>query len=95
VDARDHGYTLVAYSPLAGGRVRDLPDVQAVAANHDTSPETVAIAWLTGTDGVVTIPKASSRAHLEANLAATELELSADDRSRIASIDAEEELFPE
>lgn len=94
-DARDHGYPLVAYSPLAGGRVRDLPEVRAIADAHDTTPETVAIAWLTGTDGVVTVPKATSRTHLEANLAAADLELTDEDRARIESVDQEEELFPE
>lgn len=94
-DARDHGYPLVAYSPLAGGRVRDRPEVRAVAERHDTTPEAVAVAWLTGTDGVVTIPKASSRAHLEANMAAASLELGEDDRAEIESVADERELFPE
>ncbi|WP_345780922.1 aldo/keto reductase [Halosolutus gelatinilyticus] len=94
-DARENGYPLVAYSPLAGGRVRELLEVQAVAEKHDVTPETAAIAWVVGTDGVVAIPKASSRAHLEANLAAANLDLDAEDRDRIASIDREEELFPE
>jgi 2,5-diketo-D-gluconate reductase B len=94
-DARVHGYPLVAYSPLAGGRVRDLPEVRAVAEAHDTTPEAVAIAWLVDTDGVVTVPKATSREHLEANLAAAALELTDADRERIESVDREEELFPE
>lgn len=94
-DARANDYPLVAYSPLAGGRVGELSAVQAVADEHDATPESVAIAWLVGTDGVVTVPKASSRAHLESNLAAGDLDLSTDDRARIASIDREEELFPE
>jgi 2,5-diketo-D-gluconate reductase B len=94
-DAHEHGYTLVAYSPLAGGRVRELDPVVRVADRHDTTPEAVAIAYLCGLDGVVTIPKASSRRHLEANLAAGDLRLDADDVAAIESIDREEELFPE
>jgi len=94
-DAREHGSPLVAYSPLAGGRVRDLPALRAVADRHDTTPEAVAVAWLVGTDGVVTIPKASSKAHLEANLAAAALDLDETDRRRIESVEEERELFPE
>lgn len=94
-DAREHGYPLVAYSPLAGGRVGDLPELRAVAERHDTTSEAVAIAWLVGSDGVVTVPKATSRTHFEANLAAADLELTVDDRKRIESVDREEELFPE
>jgi len=93
--AREHSYTVVAYSPLAGGEVFEIPELRAVADRHDTTEAAVAIAWLCGYDGVVTIPKASSAAHLEANLAAADLDLDADDIERIESIDREVELFPE
>ncbi|MBX0321955.1 aldo/keto reductase [Halomicroarcula sp. F13] len=94
-DAQRHGYPLVAYSPLAGGQVFDDPTIRAVAEKHDTSPAAVSIAWVTSHDDVVTIPKASSRAHLEANLAAADLELDDDDIDRIDAIEHREELFPE
>jgi 2,5-diketo-D-gluconate reductase B len=94
-DARDHGYPLVAYAPLAGGRVRELDAMRRVAEKHGTSPEAVAIAWLCGLEGVVTIPKASSRRHLEANLAAADLQLDDSDVAAIESIERREELFPE
>jgi 2,5-diketo-D-gluconate reductase B len=93
--AREHGYTVVAYSPLAGGEVFEVPELQAVAERHDTTEAAVAIAWLCGYEGVVTIPKASSAVHLQANLAAAELELDASDVERIEGIDREVELFPE
>ncbi|WP_277555108.1 aldo/keto reductase [Halobaculum limi] len=93
--AVDHGYTLVAYSPLAGGRVREVAEVCAVAEKHDTTPEAVSIAWLTDKDGAVTVPKASSERHLRANLAAADLTLDPEDHERIDGIDREEELFPE
>lgn len=93
--AREHGYTVVAYSPLAAGKVFDIPAVKAVAQKRDTTPAAVAIAWLCQYDNVVTIPKASSRAHLSANLAAADLSLTAADVARIEGIDREEELFPE
>ncbi|MFC6786376.1 aldo/keto reductase [Halobaculum halobium] len=93
--AVEHDYLLVAYSPLAGGRVSEVEAVRAVAEKHDTTPEAVSIAWLTDKAGVVTIPKASSERHLRANLAAADLDLDAEDRERIDGIDREEELFPE
>lgn len=93
--AQRHGYPLVAYSPLAGGLVFEDPTIRAVADEYDTTPAAVAIAWVTSHDNVVTIPKASSRAHLEANLAAADLDLSDEDVARIDAIDREEELFPE
>lgn len=93
--AQRHGYPLVAYSPLAGGRVFEDPTVRDVAERNDTSPAAVAIAWVTSYDNVVTIPKASSRAHLRANLDATGLELEPAAIEAIEAIDRSEELFPE
>ena len=93
--AREHGYTVVAYSPLAGGQVRDVDAVVAVAERHGTTPEAVAIAWVLSKEPVVAIPKGSSRAHLEANLAAREVTLSAEDVAAIDAVEREVELYPE
>jgi 2,5-diketo-D-gluconate reductase B len=93
--ARDHDYTVVAYSPLAGGRVREIDAVCAAAKAHETSPEAVAIAWATAKDPVVTIPKASSERHLRANLAAADLTLTSNEIAAIDAVEREEELFPE
>jgi 2,5-diketo-D-gluconate reductase B len=93
-DARAHGTDVVAYSPLAGGRVVDLDPVVAVAERRDASPAAVAVAWLRAT-GLAVVPKASSRAHLRANLAAADLALDEADVARIDGIDAETELYPE
>ncbi|PSQ03759.1 aldehyde oxidoreductase, partial [Halobacteriales archaeon QS_6_71_20] len=49
----------------------------------------------TAKEGVVTVPKASSEAHLRGNLEAAALELDPEDHERIDGIDREEELFPE
>lgn len=93
--AREHGYTVVAYSPLAGGRVREVDAVREVAEARDATPEAVAIAWATAKDPVVAVPKASSEAHLRANLAAADLELTADEIAAIDAVEREHELFPE
>ncbi|ELZ40185.1 aldo/keto reductase [Halorubrum tebenquichense] len=93
--ARDHGYPVVAYSPLAGGRVREIDAVVEVAEAHGATPEAVAIAWATAKDPVVAIPKASSEAHLRANLAAADLELTDEEVAAIDAVEREEELFPE
>ena len=94
-DAQTHDYLLVAYSPLAGGEVFDDPILTDIAAKHDTTPAAATIAWLLSYDNVVTIPKASSRAHLEANWEARDVELDDEDVSRIENIDREFELYPE
>ncbi|WP_144797834.1 aldo/keto reductase [Halorubrum depositum] len=93
--AREHGYDVVAYSPLAGGRVREVDAVRSVAAAHDATPEAVAIAWATAKEPVAAIPKASSERHLHANLAAADLDLAPDEVAAIDAVEREEELFPE
>ena len=79
----------VAYSPLAKGEIVNEPTVQDVADKHDATPHQISLAWLADHDQVVPIPKASSRAHMEENLAALEIELDDEDRDRIAAIDRE------
>mgnify|MGYP000392145601 CR=1 FL=1 len=93
--AREHGYTVVAYSPLAGGRVSEVDPVVEAAEAHDATPEAVAIAWATAKEPVVAIPKASSERHLRANLAAADVELTDEEIAAIDAVEREEELFPE
>ncbi|WP_435347241.1 aldo/keto reductase [Haloarchaeobius sp. HRN-SO-5] len=94
-DNRAHDEQVVAYSPLAGGRVFEDPVLADIAETHDASPAQVALAWLIRTDGVATIPKAGSTAHQSSNLAAADLELSDEAVARIDALDRDLELFPE
>ncbi|WP_336345947.1 aldo/keto reductase [Halalkalicoccus ordinarius] len=89
---REHGMYLVAYSPIAQGEVFDVPELVEIAEKHDTTPAAVSIAWLLGKEGVVPIPRSSSREHIEANLAARDVELDTEDVKRIESIDREKRL---
>jgi len=57
--------------------------VGTVATAHGATPAQVALAWVISHDNVVAIPGASSVAQLEANVAAADLELSADDIDRL------------
>lgn len=92
--AREHGYALIAYAPLAGGQVGDLETVVTVAEKHGVFPEQASLAWLLA-KGIYPIPKASGREHLEANRAALYIELDPDDVDLIDSVEQEEELYPE
>jgi 2,5-diketo-D-gluconate reductase B len=83
---RRHGVMLTAYSPLARGRVQRDPVLIAIGRNYDKSPAQVALRWLIDQESVVAIPKASSRAHLVANLAIFDFALSAADRAAIDAL---------
>jgi 2,5-diketo-D-gluconate reductase B len=95
--AQAHDYTLVAYSPLGKANVFDHPAIAEVAEKHDASPAEVTLAWVTGHENVVAIPKATSEAHLRENWNARDLELDEEDRERIAAIDRRERFvdFPD
>ncbi|WP_115864946.1 aldo/keto reductase [Halorussus litoreus] len=84
---RDHDVTLVAYSPLARGKVFDVPEIRDVADKHDASPAQVSIAWLLQRDGVAAIPKATGEDHIRDNWGALRLDLDDEDVETIESID--------
>ncbi len=70
---------VMAYSPLGRGNILQHPAIQAMADRHDASPAQIALAAVLRQEGVIAIPKASTIAHVEANAAALEIELDAED----------------
>ncbi|WP_350355473.1 aldo/keto reductase [Halorarius litoreus] len=84
--ADEHGVELVAYSPLARGKVFDVPAIQAVAEKHDASEAQVSLAWLRE-KGVTTIPKATSEAHIRDNWESLGVDLDDEDVSKIDAIE--------
>ena len=84
----DIGVELVAYSPLARGKVFDVPELQAVAEKHGVSEAQVSLAWLRE-KGITAIPKATGADHIEDNWASLGLELDEADVAEIDAIDRE------
>ncbi|MFB6127075.1 MAG: aldo/keto reductase [Halolamina sp.] len=84
--AEEHDHYLVAYSPLGRGELLDHPVLTEVAEAHDTTVPAVCLSYLASLDRVVPIPKATG-AHVEANLAAADLDLAEDAVARIEGID--------
>jgi 2,5-diketo-D-gluconate reductase B len=84
-DARENDCALVAYAPLAQGAVADDPVLTEVGERHGATATQVALAWLDDRDPVVPIPKGRGD-HVEENLAARDLDLTAADRDRIAEL---------
>jgi len=75
---RQHKMPVMAYSPIEQGRMLGDRALAEVAARHDASPAQVALAWLLR-QHVVVIPKATALAHVDENLGALELTLTAAD----------------
>lgn len=77
---------LVAYCPLAQGRLADRPELTAIARKHNATPAQVALKWLLDQDGIAAIPKAQHRERQKANLDALKLTLDDADRKAINAL---------
>lgn len=89
----EHNIAVMAYCPLAqGGRLTRLQDIVgdatllAIAAQYDVTVFQVLLAFTLRQPQVLAIPKASSVAHVEANRAALDLEISAEDWVRVDAV---------
>jgi 2,5-diketo-D-gluconate reductase B len=77
---------LVAYCPLAQGRVASDETLMAIGRKHNAGAAQVALKWLLDQDGVAAIPKALRRESQQANLDALKLTLDDEDRKTIAAL---------
>jgi aryl-alcohol dehydrogenase-like predicted oxidoreductase len=74
------GIGFIPWYPLQLGAAADSPAVAHVAGRHSASPSQIAIAWLLRRSPVMLpIPGTSRVKHLEENVAAATIQLSADD----------------
>lgn len=70
---------IMAYSPLEQGRLMKDADIRRIAAAHAATPAQIALAWVLRKDGLIAIPKASTRRHVEQNRGALDIHLAADE----------------
>jgi diketogulonate reductase-like aldo/keto reductase len=75
----EHRIPIMAYSPIEQGRLLNNRALKTIAARHQATPATVALAWVLRQEGVIAIPKASSEAHVRENCAALNLRLTDQD----------------
>ena len=76
---RERGIPIMAYSPIAQGRVLGHPEVQRIAKLHKATPAQVALAWVLRQNDVIAIPRAGVPEHVRENRAALDLRLSKQD----------------
>ena len=80
---REYRVPLMAYTPLGQGRLVRANAVQAVAKRRGVAPLQVALAWTLRGDGVISIPKAGQREHVEQNRKAADLVLAPEDLAEL------------
>ena len=74
-----------AYAPLSGsaGDLVDEPLLEEIADAHGATPGQVALAWLAQQERVILLPRSTDPGRRRENLAALEVELTDEERSRI------------
>ncbi|MGH3620827.1 MAG: aldo/keto reductase [Sciscionella sp.] len=82
---QQRGLPVMAYSPVEQGRMLGHPALVEVARRRRVSTAQVALAWVLRQDGVSTIPRTSTPAHVRDNHAALGLMLTDED---LATLDA-------
>ncbi|RLM33067.1 aldo/keto reductase [Haloarcula sp. Atlit-120R] len=80
-----NGVAVVAYAPIARGKVFDVPELGEIAEKHGASEAQVSLAWLRQ-NGIAAIPKATSKEHIRANWESQDLTLDDEDLSKIATL---------
>jgi diketogulonate reductase-like aldo/keto reductase len=81
--ARSRSMPIMAYSPILQGELATDATLAALAARHHVTAAQIALAWLARQPGVISIPKASSIMHVEANRAALEIQLGPEDLAEL------------
>lgn len=89
---RSKSIPLVAYCPLAQGKITDNEVLQKIGARHQASAAQVALKWLLDQEGVAAIPKASRAESQQANLDALKIDLEDEDRAAIAALPKNQRL---
>lgn len=81
-----NGIVVTAYSPVEEGRLRVQAELSAVARAHGVTPYQAALAWLVQQPGVITIPMSHNPLHLQHNLDAAALTLTAAEMARLDAL---------
>ncbi|MER9490484.1 aldo/keto reductase [Mesorhizobium sp. M0006] len=81
--SRQRGVPLMAYSPVEQGALARNSRLETIAARHNATAAQIALAWVMAQPGVIAIPKASSQEHVRQNVAALDIELTAEDLAEL------------
>jgi diketogulonate reductase-like aldo/keto reductase len=76
---REHGVTIMAYTPLGQGSLLRDRTLTEIARRHSATPAQVALAWLLRQPGTIVIPKAARLEHVRENRGALDVVLTDED----------------
>jgi diketogulonate reductase-like aldo/keto reductase len=84
---KKHGMALVAYCPIARGKVPGADVLERIAKAHNKTAAQVSLRYLVQR-GVAAIPRSSNPEHLKANLDVYDFELTAQDMADLKALNA-------
>jgi diketogulonate reductase-like aldo/keto reductase len=82
---QQHGLPIMAYSPIAQGRLLGHPVLRSVGGRHKATSAQVALSWVISHPGVCAIPEAGTPQHVRENFGALGVVL---ERDEILGLDA-------
>lgn len=82
---KQHDIQIVAYQPIKRQEALENETVKEIAKAHNATPAQVALAWLIQ-QGMLPIPKAINKAHIDENLRAVGLKLTDDDLGKLGAL---------
>ena len=82
---QENDINLTAYTPLRRGNLPSNTEkvLKEIAQKYNCTIFQIMLAWLLSKEGVVAIPKASSKVHLQENLKAADIKLAPEDIERL------------
>jgi diketogulonate reductase-like aldo/keto reductase len=83
---RRHRMGIMAFCPIALGKVVSDPVIGAIAEAIDRTPVQVALRWLIQQDGVIAIPRTSKPERLVENIGVFDFELSDEEMDRLSGL---------
>jgi pyridoxine 4-dehydrogenase len=86
---KEQNIAFIPWFPLNAAKVSEQDKIQKIADKYDATIYQVALSWLLHhSDNILLIPGTSSVKHLEENLKAIEIDLSADDLKQLEDVSA-------
>jgi diketogulonate reductase-like aldo/keto reductase len=83
---RRHRMAVMAYCPIALGKVASDPDILDIARSHGRTPVQVTLRWLVQQDGVIAIPRTSKPERLAENFGVFDFVLGEEEMARMSAL---------
>ncbi|MBO6717910.1 MAG: aldo/keto reductase [Rhizobiaceae bacterium] len=83
---RQRQMAIMAYCPIALGKVASDPDILDIARSHGRTPVQVTLRWLTQQDGLVAIPRTSKPERLAENFGVFDFALGEEEMARMSAL---------